>query len=269
MSEVSQTKEVAAQPQGENKAPSRSGGRRLRSMVLMFEPIFDNHLNMCLDYGASVEIRDPKMGIMLPAYYSPVAEKSNRICEINRWAVEEGCEVIKRCEERDASINSLVMDISVRYLSKPYFETQIKKILEKHEIEPDKFCFNIRENILAAVSDQVKKNIASMRDFGFLFSIDDVGVEYTSLSGLSQYEVDYIGINRTLVDPLNPDLYEDEDKPRAVVQGLIDFAKRLGAHTMVDGVDTEPMAALLRKMGADRMRGKLYCPKLWEEKQIK
>ena len=113
------------------------------------------------------------------------------------------------------------------------------------------------------------KNIRDLRDFGFLFSIDDVGVEYTSMSNLSQYEVDYIGINRKLVEPIQPDLYEDEDKPRIVVQGLIDFAKKLGVKTKVGGVDTEAKSLLIAKMGADQMHGKFYCTDPWDEKKIK
>lgn len=253
----------------QNAGGQKRGGRRIRSMELMFEPVFDTHLNMALDYEASVRINDQKLGVMLPEYYIPVAEKSNRICEINRWAVEEGCDVINRAEARDASINRLIMNISVRYLAKPYFAAQIMKILEKKQVEPDKFCFNISESIYASEGEQVQKNMREMREFGFLFSIDDVGVEYTSLSNLSQYEVDYIGINRSLIEPLQPELYEDEDKPRAIVQGLIDFTKKIGSHTKVSGVDTKEMAALLTKMGADQMRGKLYCTELWDEKKIK
>ncbi len=258
-----------ANEQGAVKKQKSSGGRRIRPMVLMFEPVFDNHLNMAIDFVTSVRINDSKMGVMLPEYYGPVAEKSNRICEINRWAVEECCDVLNRADAREASINSFILDISVKYLAKPYFMSQITKILAKKDVEPDKFCFNISENIYESESEQVKKNIAAMREEGYLFSIDDVGVEYTSMSNLSQYEVDYIGISRKLVEPINPELYEDDDRPRTVVQGVIDFAKKLGVKTMVDGIDTPEKAALLTKMGADRLRGKEYCKELWEEKKIK
>ncbi len=255
--------------QGVSEQKKSSGGRRIRPMVLMFEPVFDNHLNMALDYAATVRINDSKMGVMLPEYYGPVAEKSNRICEINRWAIEECCDVLQRADAREASINSFILDLSVKYLAKPYFMSQTMKILEKKGVEADKFCFNISENIYESVSESVKKNIAAMREEGFLFSIDDVGVEYTSMSGLSQYEVDYIGINKKLVDPINPELYEDDDRPRIVVQGIIDFAKKLGVKTVVSGADTPEKVTLLTKMGADRLRGKEYCKDLWEEKKIK
>ncbi len=256
-------------PQGGSVSKGSSGGRRIRPMVLMFEPVFDNHLNMALDYAATVRINDNKLGVMLPEYYGPVAEKSNRICEINRWAIEECCDVLNRAEAREASINSFILDVSVRYLSKPYFVSQVMKILSKKGVEADKFCLNIRENIYEGVSAQVQKNISAMRNEGCLFSIDDVGVEYTSISGLSQYEVDYFGINRAMVEPVNPELYEDEDRPRIVLQGLIDFAKKLGIKTIADGADTPEKVALLTKMGVDRLRGTEYCTELWEEKKIK
>lgn len=265
---MAENKNLSAE-QGEVQQKKSTGGRRIRPMVLMFEPVFDNHLNMALDYAASVRINDLKMGVMLPEYYIPVAEKSNRICEINRWAIEECCDVLNRAEAREASINSFILDISVKYLAKPYFVTQVKKILEKKGVEFDKFCFNISENIYASESEQVRKNIAALREEGCYFSIDDVGVEYTSMSNLSQYEVDYIGINSKLVEPINPELYEDEDRPRIIVQGVMDFAKKLGVKTMVSGVDTPELAALLTKMGADRLRGKEYCKELWDEKKIK
>lgn len=265
---MEENKTLSAQ-QGETQAKKSTGGRRIRPMVLMFEPVFDNNLNMALDYAAKVVINDSKMGVMLPEYYTPVAEKSNRICEINRWAVEECCDVLKRADARDASINSFILDLSVKYLAKPYFCTQIMKILEKKEVEADKFCFNISENIYATESEQVKKNIAEMREHGAFFTIDDLGVEYTSMSNLSHYEVDYIGINRKMIEPINPELYEDEDRPRIVVQGLVDFAKKLGVKTIADGVDTPELAALLTKMGVRRLKGKNYCTDLWEEKKIK
>lgn len=108
-----------------------------------------------------------------------------------------------------------------------------------------------------------------MREHGAFFTIDDLGVEYTSMSNLSQYEVDYIGINRKMIEPINPELYEDEDRPRIVVQGLVDFAKKLGVKTIADGVDTPELAALLTKMGVRRLKGKNYCTDLWDENKIK
>ncbi len=256
-------------PVQESAQPKKQGGRRIRSLEFFFEPFFDVHLNMSIDYDTSVRINDPKLGVVLPEMYIPVAEKSNQICELNKWALEEACDILHRTEERDASINSLTLDTSVRYLAKPYFVQQAIRTVEKSNVAPDKFCFRLRESILESEKETVKKNIIALRDYGFIVAIDDFGVEYTALSHLGQYEVDYLGIHRSLVEGIDPSLYEDDDRPRAVVQGIIDFAKRVGLKIKVDGIDTEEKAALLRKMGADQLKGTLYCKAPITEKQIK
>ena len=131
----------------ENKKNTGSG-KRLRTLELRYRPVFDIHLNMAIDYEVSTLINDKVMGVMLPKLFVPVAEKSNQIVQLNLWAVEEACEAIKRCEAREADLNSIIVPISVKSFAKKNFVAQVKKILDKHKIAPDRFCFDINESIL-------------------------------------------------------------------------------------------------------------------------
>lgn len=235
----------------ENK--KTSGGKRLRPIELSFQPVFDIHLNMAIDYEISMRINDRVMGVMLPETFIPIAEKSNQICQLGLWAIEECCEVVKRCEAREADINSFIVWISIKHIAKKNFVPQVMKILNKHGINPDKFCFNINESILEAVKDQVMANIKELRELGFKVSIDDLGLEYTSLSNLSHYDVDYIGIHASLID----DILESE-KTQNMIQGLIDFCKKMDVESRVDGIDSAEKAEMLKKMGVDQLKGPFY-----------
>lgn len=93
-------------------------------------------------------------------------------------------------------------------------------------------------------------------------AIDDFGVEYSSLSNLGQYEVDYIGIDASLTRDI-----ETNERQQNMLQGIIDFAKKIETGVMVAGVDTQSKAELLKKMGADRMSGSLYGDYM-KEKEI-
>jgi EAL domain-containing protein (putative c-di-GMP-specific phosphodiesterase class I) len=246
----------------ENKT-AVSRGSRLRAIEIFYQPVFDVHLNMAIDFEISMQINDRQLGVLLPEKFVPIAEKSNQICEINKWAVEECCDAIIRCAKREADINRVIVPISVKYLSKKNFLQQVSKILEKKQIAPDKFCFNINESILENTKDQVIGNINAAREYGFLVSIDDFGVEFTSLTHLSHYRVDYIGIHASLLD----DILANE-RAQNVVQGIVDFAKKIETKVKVDGVDNEEKAALLRAMGVDQMKGPYYGKPI-AERQIK
>lgn len=230
-----------------------SGGKRLSPIELEYQPVFDIHLNMAIDYEISMRINDRVMGVMLPEQFIPVAEKSNQICQLGLWAVEECCEAINRCEAREADINSVIVWVSIKHISKKNFVPQVTKILSKHGVSPDKFCFNINQSILEADKERVFDNIRQLRELGFKVSIDDLGLEYTSLSNLSQYDVDYIGIHKSLIE----DILESE-RTQNMIQGLIDFCKKIEVETIVDGIDSQEKADLLKKLGVDRLKGSFY-----------
>ncbi len=236
----------------EQKKKTGTGGK-LRAIELEYQPVFDIHLNMAIDYEISMRINDRVMGVMLQDLFIPIAEKSNQICQLGLWAIEECCEAIKRCEAREADINSCIVWISIKHIAKKNFVPSVMKILNKYDVKPERFCFNINESILEAVKDQVFDNFTQLRELGFKISIDDLGLEYTSLSNLSHYDVDYFGIHSSLIE----DIMESE-KTQNMIQGLIDFCKKIEVETRVGGVDTQEKADLLKKMGVDQLKGPFY-----------
>lgn len=245
----------------ETKISRPVGSRGLRSLELLYQPVFDIHLNMAIDYDTTMRINDRKLGVLMPHSFIPIAEKDNRICELGKWALEEGCDCILRCEKREVDVNRLILFTSVKHLAKKNFVYQMTKIVETKGVNPDKFCFNINESILEAEKTQIIANIKELRKYGFLVSIDDFGVEYTSLSHLGQYEVDYIGINESMLDAIG-----GEERAQNMLQGIIDFAKKLETQTRINGVDTQEKADLLKLMGIDQMKGKLFGDYIPEKK---
>lgn len=242
-----------------NDSPSKS---RMRTIELHYRPVFDIHLNMAIDYETTMQINDKVMGVVLPELFIPVAEKSSQVCQLNLWAVEEACEAILRCEQREADINSLMIWISVKTIAKKNFVSQVLKITDKYKVAHDKLCFVINESILEAVKEQVLENIKALRESGFTIMIDDFGVEYTSLTHLTHYDVDYISFHSDLIDGILTD-----EKVQNTVQGLIDFCKKIEVQSAFDGIDSKEVFDLLKKMGADRFRGP-YFGEFIKEKQI-
>lgn len=226
---------------------------RNRTMEILYKPVFDVGLNMAVDYYTRVQLIDYKVGVIQPETYIPVAEKSNQIAEIGKWTIEEACEAINRTAERGADIHSVILWTSLKHLNKKNFVRTMMNIVDKKDIDHDKFCFQITDHILQADSEIIAKNIMELRNEGFKVAIDDFGVEYTSLSNLGQYEVDYIGIDSSLARDI-----EINERQQNMLQGIIDFAKKIETKVMISGVETQEKAELLKSMGVDRMSGPLY-----------
>lgn len=240
----------------------KNTGSRIRAIELFYRPVFDIHLNMAIDYETSMRINDKIQGVIPEKVFMPIAEKSSQVTQLNLWAVEEACEAIKRCAEREVDMNSVIIWVSVKTLTKKNFVAQVKKIVDKYDVSPESFCFNITESILEAVKDKVIGTISALRELGFRISIDDLGLEYTSLSNLSHYDVDYIGIHKSMIEDI---LYSE--KVQNTVQGIIDFCKKIDTQVIVDGIETKEEFDLINKMGADRFSGP-YFGEFVKDKQI-
>ena len=236
---------------------------RARTMEMFFKPVFDVGLNMAVDYYTRIQMTDYKLGIMQPELFIPIAEKSNQIAEIGKWAIEEACDVILRAEARDVGINSIILWTSLRHLNKKNFVKSMMNIVDKKEIEHDKFCFQITDHILKADQEIISQNIRDLRKEGFSVMIDDFGVEYSSLSNLGQYEVDYIGIDSSLTRDI-----ENNERQLNMLQGIIDFAKKIETKVAIGGVETQEKAELLKTMGVDRMSGSLYGDYIREKELV-
>ncbi len=169
----------------EKKTNSASGANKLRTLELQYRPVFDIHLNMAIDYETSMRINDRSLGVLLEKTFIPVAEKSNQVVQLNLWALEEACEAIKRCEEREDDINSVILWVSVKSLAKKNFADKAIKIVDKYGINHDSFCFNINESILEAVKEPVTATSNTLREQGFTVTIDDLGLANTAFSHIS------------------------------------------------------------------------------------
>lgn len=244
------------------KKTNSTSGTKLRAIELLYRPVFDIHLNMAIDYETTMRINDRSLGVLLEKTFIPVAEKSNKVVQLNLWAVEEACEAMNRCRAREADFNSVIIWVSVKSMAKSNFVDKIVKIVDKYGVSHDSFCFNINESILEAVKENVIGNINALREQGFKVSIDDLGLEYTSLSHLSHYNVDYIGLHSSMLDDIMV-----SEKVQNMIQGIIDFCKKLDTQVRVDGVDSKEMFDLLNKMGVDQFTGPYFGGQI-KEKQI-
>ena len=254
--EIRENEEVTEEKKETIKIP------RNRTMEILYKPVFDVGLNMAVDYYTRVVLTDYKVGFIQPETYIPVAEKSNQIAEIAKWTIEEACDAILRTAERGADIHSVILWTSLKHLNKKNFVRTMMNIVDKKDIDHDKFCFQITDHILQADSEIIANNIKALRSEGFRVAIDDFGVEYTSLTNLGQYEVDYIGIDGSLARDI-----EINERQQNMLQGIIDFAKKIETKVMISGVETQERAELLKAMGVDRMSGPLYGD-FMKEKEI-
>lgn len=122
----------------------------------------------------------------------------------------------------------------------------------------------ITENLAIENTEQTKKKINILKEKGIQISMDDFGTGYTSLTYLSQFNLDRIKIDRSFIKEL-----PKNKNDAAIVQSLLFVAKNLNISVTAEGVEKEEQLNALLEWGCDEIQGYYYSRPLPEDKLLK
>ncbi|CAI9394746.1 Phytochrome-like protein cph2 [Bacillus sp. T2.9-1] len=142
----------------------------------------------------------------------------------------------------------------------PFLFAQLQKFkLPTHMID-----LEITENLAIENTEQTKKKINILKEKGIQKSMDDFGTGYTSLTYLSQFNLDRIKIDRSFIKEL-----PKNKNDAAIVQSLLFVAKNLNISVTAEGVEKEEQLNALLEWGCDEIQGYYYSRPLPEDKLLK
>ncbi len=196
---------------------------------------------------ALVRLRDASSGELIPpGVFIPVAEKSARIVEIDRWVLRH---VVRLLAQRP-TIPPVAVNLSGRSFDDPSMPGYIADLLREHAVSPNRLLIEITET--AAVSDltDAQRFIDSIRVTGCPVCLDDFGAGFASFAYLKHLEVDAIKIDGMFIR----NLAHDHDN-QVFVRGMVEVARGLGKETVAECVEDAAALDLLAKMGVDKAQG--------------
>ena len=108
----------------------------------------------------------------------------------------------------------------------------------------------ITESVFIDDMDDVIEKMNILRESGIRFSMDDFGTGFSSLSYLRKLPIDTLKIDKSFVDTVVTD-----NPTRTIAETIIGMGKKLGFHTIAEGVEDEVQFDLLRDIGCDIIQG--------------
>jgi diguanylate cyclase (GGDEF)-like protein/PAS domain S-box-containing protein len=206
--------------------------------------------------GAEALIRwiHPERGLVNPAQFIPLAEETGSILAIGQWVLETACAQLNAWQQdiktRDLTLS---VNVSAKQFRKADFVSQIKALIQHHEIRHNLLKLELTESLLI---ENIEETILMMNELsktGIILSLDDFGTGFSSLQYLKRLSIKQLKIDQSFVR----DLASDESD-RAIVRTIIAMAKGLKMNVIAEGVETEVQQQLLLGKGCDHFQGYLF-----------
>ncbi|MDQ7010187.1 MAG: EAL domain-containing protein [Mariprofundaceae bacterium] len=211
--------------------------------------------------GAEALIRwqHPRLGMVSPAEFIPLAEETGQIRTITHWALAEAGRQAVQWEEAGIRPDRIGVNLSAVQLMQKGLAAEIIRGIRESGARPEWIEIEITET--AAMRD-TETGIAIMRelvDAGISIAIDDFGTGYSSLAYLKRLPAEWLKIDTAFISGL-PHVGEDA----AIVCSIIAMAHALDMKVIAEGVETQAQLAFLCHEGCDAVQGYYFSKPLPE-----
>jgi diguanylate cyclase (GGDEF)-like protein/PAS domain S-box-containing protein len=220
------------------------------ALEVYYQPIVLLNSARCTGFEALLRwSRDGKM--VSPADFIPIAEDLGLIDELGAWVLRKACVQFVEWQRRypGAGLDYITVNVSARQLRQPDFVRIVEQTVEDTGIRPEALRLEITETALMGNPRDVANMLHSLREFGVKIYLDDFGTGYSSLSHLHKLPVDALKIDRSFVRTL---LLADGP---SIVESIMALARTLNTGVVAEGVECEPEARELERLGCRYAQG--------------
>jgi diguanylate cyclase (GGDEF)-like protein/PAS domain S-box-containing protein len=214
---------------------------------LHFQGVYRAQSRELAHLEALIRLRDEDTGeLVSPGLFIPVAEKSNKILEIDRWVLRQAVSLLASRPQSPG----IAVNISGRSFDDPSLPGYIVDLLREFRLAPERLIIEITET--AAVSDltDAERFIEALKEAGCSVCLDDFGAGFASFAYLKHIRVDTIKLDGMFIR----NLPHDHDN-QVFVRGMVEVARGLGKTTVAECVEDETTLNLLAKLGVDKAQG--------------
>jgi diguanylate cyclase (GGDEF)-like protein len=221
-------------------------------LILYYQPQIDIATRRLCGAEALVRWQHPKLGLVPPLDFIPMAEDTGLILPIGEWVLKSACNQAASWHRSGLPNLRVAVNVSPKQFHQKEFFDTVRRIVHQSLIEPSLLELEITESSLVENAGPVIELLSRLKELGVSIAIDDFGIGYSSLAYLKRLPIDMLKIDRTFVS----DAITDPDDA-AIVVAIITLAHNLRLEVMAEGVETEELITFLHRLNCDKAQGYL------------
>lgn len=221
-----------------------------KQFVLHYQPQIDPKTNLPRGVETLVRWNHPRLGLISPASFIPIAEEAGLIVDIGYFILHEACAQYRAWCDQGIVLDYVAVNVSVEQFSHAHFVQSVEAALRNNDMPAHCLELEITESVLMNDTTVVLEVLHRLRQMGIQLSIDDFGTGYSSLSYLEQLPFDTLKIDISFVNKI-----QDDRSGGTIAATIAAMAHTLGKKVVAEGVETQAQLDFLRNHDCELIQG--------------
>ncbi len=219
-------------------------------LYLEYQPKRDLKTGEIAGVEALLRWLHPRLGIVSPAQFIPIAEETGLIVLIGRWVLETACHQHMNWQQQGLPAWCMAVNLSARQLFDNQLYNDVQTVLQRTGMKPHMLEMEITEGMVMQDVERAVGILTGIKSLGVRLAIDDFGVGYSSLAQIKRFPIDTLKIDGSFIREIPANV---EDK--AITEAIIAMGRTLSLTVVAEGVETAEQEAFLREHACDQSQG--------------
>ncbi len=219
-------------------------------LFLEYQPCFELRTESPAGFEALLRWRHPRLGLIPPARFIPIAEHDNLVLELGAWVLRQVCRQLGEWNREGLRLLPVSINLTPRQFEYGRLAELVTGLAREFDIEPKWLQFEITESAAMQNSASYLAVLQALRRLGSRILVDDFGTGYSSLSYLKSLPIDALKIDQAFIRDMARDATD-----AAIVSAIMGIARSLRLSVVAEGVETPEQAECLAQLGCDTAQG--------------
>ncbi|BCN31698.1 putative bifunctional diguanylate cyclase/phosphodiesterase [Anaeromicropila herbilytica] len=222
-----------------------------------YQPLLGMKTNQINGFEALIRWNHSDKGLIEPAEFLPIAEKSGLIVPIGEYVFREAFLQLKQWMENGYPSIDISINLSVRQFKDDNFLDMIDQLIDEIKVDPTHIIFEITEEIAKHDIEYAISVMERLSEYGIRFTMDKFGRGYSSMYYLKELSIQKLKIDKSFIDTMM-----DSRHDKKLVEAIIKLAHVLELEVIAEGIETMEQAKFLSEVECDKVQGFLYSKPL-------
>ncbi|HKF05724.1 MAG TPA: EAL domain-containing protein [Candidatus Sulfotelmatobacter sp.] len=223
-----------------------------RQFRIHYQPVVQLGTRQIVSFEALLRWEHPAQGLISPYRFIEAAEDTGILVSIGHWLIVQACRQLREWEVNNPSGQpmNVTVNVSARQFADARLVNDLQDALQETGIDPARLQLEMKESIAAADPKLTITVLSHLKHMGIRVVLDDFGTGAMSLVQLTQFPVDALKIDRSLIRDMQADKTASD-----VVELIMTMAHKMKYRVIAEGIETPRQLERLVELGCEYGQG--------------